>query len=231
MKKIQAIILALAAVTAFGAVLVSSASAETTLLASWLVGGAEVASALNTETSGSLLLEDTATPAGAAAVLCSAILDGTVNSNGKGTIKEVLNLAKELIGELKTGLALVSPTDCSSEKICSNTGIELRPVGLPWTTNLYLMENGEILIEVQKAGYDLSCTVIIKVEDTCTGTAAVPVINDSVTGDAETMGEVTATPNASCTLSNNKLTGVNETDELAFITLVGSSELLTVSSE
>ena len=229
MKKFQAIILALAAVTAFAAVMVSSASAETTLLAEWLVGGAAVTTALNTETSGSLLLEDTKTPAGAAAVLCSAILDGTVNSNGNGTITGVLNLAKETIGELPSGLAL-GPTDCFSEKVCSNTDvIEVRPVGLPWTTNLYLMENGEILVEVQKTGYELACTVIVKVEDTCTGNAAVPVINDSVTGDAETPGEVVATPNATCTLSK-EATGIDETDELAFIALT-NGELLTVSSE
>ena len=229
MRKFQAIISTLGAITAFSAALVSSASAEITLLAEWLVGGAAVTTALTTEASGSLLLEDPKTPAGAAAVLCSAIFDGTVNSNGKGTITELLNLAKEKIGELPSGLALVSPTDCSTEALCSSMGIEVRPVGLPWTTNLYLMEDGEILFEEQKLGFEISCTIIIKVEDACSGGVAFPVINDSVTGDAEIPGEATGTPRLRCTLSGEE-NGVIETDELSFVALT-SGELLTVSSE
>jgi hypothetical protein len=229
MRKWQAILLMLVTVTAISITSASAASAETTLLAEWLVGGAAITAALSTETSGSWLLEDTKTPAGAMAFLCSTIFDGTSNSDGKGTITELLNLAKEKIGELPSGLALVSPTDCKAEKLCSETGIEVRPTGLPWATNLYLMENGEMLFEMQKVGYEISCTVIIKVEDTCTGNVAVPVINDSVTGDAETPGEVTATPNMTCSLSK-EATGINETDELEFITLT-SGELQTVSSE
>jgi hypothetical protein len=229
MKMCQTIILVLAAATAMSAASVSSASAEITLLAEWLANGAAITSALTTERSELFLLEDTKTPPGAAAVLCSAIFDGTVNANGKGTISEVLSLAKEKIGELPSVLALVSPTDCSTEKLCAETGIAVRPVGLPWITNLYLMENGEILFEVQKEGYEIECAVIIKVEDTCTGTTAVSSINDSVTGDAEIPAGAIGRVNLTCTLSK-ETTGIIETDELAFITLT-SGELLTVSSE
>jgi hypothetical protein len=227
MKKFQAVILALFAVSAVGAVLVASASAEVTLLAEWLINGAAIAAGttVESETTGALLLEDNKTPFGAAAVLCSAILDGTLGPNGEDLVTAVLNLAKELIGSELVGLAL----ECEGEKLCSTPAL-VWPDKLPWPTLLFLMENGEFLDLVEGAGYHNECTVLgIKETDLCTAAdAGFPVLNDPVTGDAETPGGVAATPNADCTLGGAS-SAVNETDELETIT--SPFGLITVSSE
>jgi hypothetical protein len=227
MKKFQAVILALFAVSALGVVFAASASAEVTLLAEWLINAAVIpaGTTVESETTGSLLLEDNKTPFGAAAVLCSAILDGTLGPNGEDLITAVLNLAKELIGEELVGLAL----ECEGEKLCSTPAL-VWPDKLPWPTLLFLMENGEFLDLVENAGYHNECTVLgIKEADLCTlADSEFPVLNDPVTGDAETPANVAATPNATCMLGGAN-SGVNETDELATIT--SPAGLVTVSSE
>jgi hypothetical protein len=233
MRKFQTVILALVAVSAFGAVLTASASAEVTLVALWLANGLEITANLASETSGSLLLEDTKAPlVGKAAALCSAILDGVVGANGTDEIREVLNLAKELISSTPlTGLPLTSANgDCVNETNCG-TPIELWPLKLPWKTQLFLMENGEILDLVVGSGYELLCTVGgLNVIDECTAADTELLIeNDPETGDASSPAGAAATPNALCTLSSEE-TGVNVVDELSEIKLV-NGELLTVSSE
>jgi hypothetical protein len=242
MRKFQVVALALFAMFAFSAAFAVSASAETTLLAEWLVNGAKIVGELASETTGSLKLEDTKTAIGAAAVLCSAIADGTVGENGLDLIKEILNLAKEKI-EALGGLALLGTgagSDCvrvtGCEEGTATEPIEVWPVGLEWHTELFLMENGEILDLVNKEdgsvfGYELLCSVLlINTEDTCTATdSEFAVINDADTGDAAVPAGSIGLPLANCTLGGLE-TGVNETDELAPITLT-SGELLTVSSE
>jgi hypothetical protein len=234
MKKL---ILATFAVFMLGAVLAATASAETTLPAEWLVGAAKITAKLATETVGLILLEDTKTIAGAASVLCSGIAIGSVGPNGEDETTEILRLTTRLpVGTPLTGNALI----CENEKTCAasttESPIEVWPVGLPWLTTLFLMENGEILDLVTSGaaakliGYELLCLVLgIDTVDECTSEdIEVPVINDA-NGNAEIPGEILATPNASCSQSKEK-TGVNETDELASINLM-SGELLAVSSE
>jgi hypothetical protein len=228
MRKLQTVLLALLAVFAFGATLSASASAETTLVAEWLAGaGLKITTNLASETSGSILEEDEG--AGPGAVLCSAILVGTVGTAGKGVISEVLNLAEEKVGELPAGLALVSPTDCTNVLACEAAEIAVRPVGLPWTTQLFLMESGAILDLVVGASYDLVCLVLkIKIEDTCAAAdSEVEVLNDPEHAAVPALAKFA--PNANCTIGGAGK-GVNEIDELTFITLV-SGELLAVSSE
>ncbi|MGA9285392.1 MAG: hypothetical protein WBV85_08110, partial [Solirubrobacteraceae bacterium] len=68
MNKLHTVVLALFVVFAFGAILASSASAETTLAAVWQKGGVSVVSALATSASGEVSLEDTGAGAD---ILCS----------------------------------------------------------------------------------------------------------------------------------------------------------------
>jgi hypothetical protein len=232
MKKIQKVLWALLAVSAFGALIASSAFGETTLLAEWLANGAEITTNLATTTTGALLLEDTETIAGKAAVLCEGIFIGSVGANGKDETTEVQNLAKEKIGALG-GLALkcVAETACAAATEASP--IEVWPIGLPWKTELFLMENGTFLDLVSGAttiGYELLCLVLgINTEDTCTATdGEVEVVNDTDTGDAAIPAAALVSPRFNCTQSG-KASGVNESDALASI-LLESGELLTVSS-
>jgi hypothetical protein len=244
MKKLYTVVLALFAVSALGAIVAASASAETVLLpGEWLANGAAIAAALPTETAGELLLEDTGAP-GSPAVLCSGIFLGTVNAGGLDTTTELLNLAKEAISLTPlTGLALIGNDlpgqDCETELVCAlgtdESPIEVWPVGLPWTTELFVMENGELLDLVTKTGggtfgYELLCLILgLNVVDECTATdGEVKIVNDPEGADAAILAKETVTPNALCTVSNAE-TGVDETDELIEIKLT-SGELLTVDA-
>jgi hypothetical protein len=198
---------------------VPAAFAETSLLAEWLVSGAAVSTNLSLEMNGSILLEDTETIAGAAAVLCKGTLYGTIAPNGSGEITEA------------------NGAECVTEKLCA-AGTEASPinvsaVGLPWKTTLFLMENGEILelITGTEVGYTVLCLILgVNSEDKCTATdLEVPIVNEGGTGMAEVPSESTASPNTTCTASG-KATGKIQADELETLTLLEGGTL-TVSSE
>jgi hypothetical protein len=243
MKKHYTVMLALVAVYAFGAVIASSASAEITLLAEWLVDSAAIPAGtrLATERAESFLTEDTETIAGVASVLCSFIEIGNVGPNGVDETTEILNAGHEKISVLGA-LALL----CSTEQTCAAateaSPIEVWPVGLPWLSRLFLMENGEILdlvtTEVANAagllavGYELLCLVLgLNTEDTCVSDDfEIGIVNDADTLDASILSGAETTPFAECSQSLNKLTAHNVADELTPILLV-NGKLLTVSSE
>jgi hypothetical protein len=232
-RKIQIFGLAFAAICAFGAMMASMASAETTLIALWLNNGVAVAANLPSETLGTLLLEDKVV---GAAVECEGALDGTVGVNGVDSITAVLNINKEEISKVPlSGLALM----CTAEAVCepptAESPIEVWPVGLPWASILFLMETpatGTILDRVYgvKVGYDLLCLISkVMAEDECTGPEATfPVQNTA--GDAETPGGITATPLATCTVGGANA-GVDETVGVSTIKLTEEGTLLSVSSE
>jgi hypothetical protein len=239
MKKLRVVMVTVVATFVFSALLAEAASAETTLLAEWLANGAEITTNLNSETSGSFKLEDTQTIAGSSAFKCSVILDGTIGANGSGEITKVLNLKGEEVGVLG-GLALLGEgagTDCQTVAGCAEgsaaSPIEVYPLGLPWKTELFLMENGEFLdlVSATEVGYEILCLILsINAEDTCTSNdGEVLIQNDPVTGDADTPSGSAVTPNAKCTQSGGGMTGVNETTEASTMKLE-SGELLTVSS-
>jgi hypothetical protein len=244
MKKLYKAILALFAVSALGALLAASASAETTLGAEWLANGNAVLNNLSTESAGQLELEDTGAP-GSPSVLCSGVLSGTVGAAGVDETKEVLNKAKESVSLTPlTGLALLGTEatgpDCVTERVCAvgsaTSPIEVWPVGLPWASVIFTMEDGKILDLITKVGggkfgYELLCLVGgINTVDECTSTdAEVELFNDPEGADAAIPAGAKTTPNAVCTLSGNKETGVNEADELIIITLL-SGELLTMDA-
>jgi hypothetical protein len=227
MNKFQIVALSWFAVIALGAMLASSASAETTLAAEWLVAGRAITAAegaLGTETSGEILLEDEGVPAG---VLCSVILVGTVMSRGQDTILEVLNLKKEKIELGVLGLS-IGKGDCVNTGDCPEPA-EVWPEGLPWNSQLVLKENGEFVDLIIKAGggtfgYTVLCTVMIDIEDTCVAAeGSVSIVNELE--DTEATGVIT--PHANCTVGGAGK-GKNEFDGLAPITLI-SDQLLTAS--
>lgn len=195
MKKVQIIGLALFAVFAFStAAVTSSAFALEYVLASWLVNGKSITKAegaLPSEGKGELLLEDV-TKKGA--IVCSGILDGTIGPESLDEITKVLNLSTVEIGEL-TGKGL----ECKGQTTCE-TGSEAWPAGLPWLTELELMEpEGTWWVLIFKAGYHVLCLALgglINEEVSCTAAEGAATQALNVTGGVE-LGKET-TPNGSC---------------------------------
>jgi hypothetical protein len=239
MKKLQIVLLALFAVSAFGAVIAASASAEETLLAEWLANGVGVTTLLPVEISGAITLKDNNSLAGDAAVLCEGILKGSVGPNGEDEITEVLTLGGGPVGELPTGPSL----KCSTVKTCAaasaESPIEVWPVGLPILTLLFLdaVANLFLILAFSHAagvpfGYELLCLVLgINAEDTCTSEdSEIEVVNDPDTLDAAIPAGATFVPFAKCSQKGG-LSGENIADELASILDTDGVTLITVSSE
>ena len=232
--------LSLLAVSMLCAVFAGSAFAETTLLAEWLANGVGLTINVGIEKTGTIKLEDTETIAGKSAIRCSGIADGTVGPDGTGEVTRLLNLKGEEVGALG-GLALLGTgagSDCQAISGCAEgtatSPIEVWPIGLPVKGELFLMEDGTFLLlgtPVGSAGYEILCLILgLNAEDECTGTNGEGLIQNSpVTGDASTPAGSRLTPNATCTQSGGKATGVVEETEESTDKLV-NGELLTVSS-
>ena len=136
MRKIQLGVVLLA-LFAFGALTATSAMAVT-LLAEWLLKGVAVASETLVEIKGALLLRDSKGVLGSpAAVECAGeSFDGWVGPNSLDYISEVLTATGESIGGLG-GLAL----ECTAKEGCeTNTKPSVFPVGLPWESEVELLE-------------------------------------------------------------------------------------------
>jgi hypothetical protein len=213
MKKLQILVLALLAVSALSAVIVTSASAETTLLALWLVGGNTFVGELLVETEGEILLEDTKF---GIAVVCSGILDGFVNgTNGEDLITEVLNLAGEKTGVPLSGLPIL----CTTEKGCMNeTDIEVWPLNLPWETLLELLvltggveDFYDLILKGTGglAGYEVLCLVLLTVtSESCESPEGSGGEVKNVAGGVEA-AEEEFLPLANCTTGGTEV-GANE---------------------
>ena len=228
MRKIQILGLSLVAVFAFSAIVASMASAEATLLAEWLVGGAQFKGALTIETKGSILLEDTVFKIG---VVCKGVIVGTVTgeSSGVDSATEVLNTAGTVkIGEKLAGTAL----ECERSSGCETSSTPLIWVlNMPWTTLAYLLESGGFADHVfGEAGYEVECTVLLsKISEECksassTGTGG-EVLNVA-TGVEATEEELL--PAANCTTGG---TGAGANLPLAGNLTSVSGAVLSVSSE
>ena len=233
MKKFYAVMLMLFAVIAFGAVVAGSASAETTLGAEWLENGSAITTTKASETVGALLLEDKTVKA---AVICHGSLDGTVGATGQDEITEVLNVAKEAVSTLGN-LALLGTgsklPDCETETGCAEgtaaSPIEVWPVGLPWKTQLFTMENGSVLDLIENFGYEMLCLVLsINAEDACSAADTNLLVQNNAAGDASTPSGSVAEPLANCTLGGAE-SGVNQTVGESKINLV-SGVLLSVNA-
>jgi hypothetical protein len=148
--------LALLALVAFG-VVVASASAETTLLAEWLVNGQGFLALTSSEAPGELNLENTNT---GIAVRCSVKQDGSIGPSGEGEDTEILTPGG-------VAITLAAQLLCTNIKNCEKP--EFSPVSLPWHYVLFLMESGLFLYIILKFAYELTCTTLgVKSTDTCT---------------------------------------------------------------
>jgi hypothetical protein len=244
------IIFTMLAAFAFSALVASSAFAEETLLGAWLIGtGTELTTALTVEVTGALTLRDKETIAGAAALLCKAIVDGTVESNGEGADTEILNANKEKVGELGglallgTGAASGEGSECVSVETCATgtaaSPIEVWPIGLPWLQvllldaipNLFLILLYSINATFGNIGFELLCLVLgINTEDTCVSPGnAFDVEASNDPENVAILAGVGTTPNAKCSQSGNKESGEIIADELTELRLT-SGELLSISS-
>jgi hypothetical protein len=187
MKKLQIVLLALVAVFAFSAVVAGSASAEVTLLAEWTIGGVKVAGPLTVETTGLISLATLVIGINGIEIDCEGTWDGTVNTDGTGSITALLNAAKEEIGKTPlTGLSLSCTVAVVLGKECTAVGTlaELWPVNLPWRTNLELMESGKFLNHLfaggtaaTEPGYEIVCLAPDANENLCKGLSSAEAIN------------------------------------------------------
>jgi hypothetical protein len=188
MRKYQALLLALLAVFAVAAVTAGAASAETTLLAEWLIAGAQVLTLTSIETTGELLLTTKVLGIAGAAILCSGIFDGTVGPNGEDEVTELLNLSHELIGSELVGLSLKCTVQASTVKECGEVGAEaeLWTDELPWHTLLVLKEpftsTGTFLDWFLNGGYHVLCLAGKKLENLCSKTLSSALVTNSAEG-------------------------------------------------
>lgn len=179
----------------------SSAAAETTLLAEWLINGVAVTSSTSVEGTGEFIMEDAKAGIG---VICAGSAVGTVGPDGAGETTEILTLGGVII-------SLATPLLCKSHKSCeeSATDIEAAPEHLPLSGALELTQAGGFrAFAIASADYFVSCLVLgIKVSEECTTTnVSYQVVN--VTGGVESVGK--GEPAANCTV------GGVESGELEF---------------
>jgi hypothetical protein len=185
MKRSHTVGLTLIVTAALSATLASTASAITFLLAEWLINGAALTSTLAVEQTGELNIINT--NGGGLGVrvelLCSGILDGTIGINGADEITELLNLAKEAINLTPlTELAL----SCTNTKNCTEPLFWAE--GLPWKTELQLMEDTEsFFVDLLTSGqYYWECLILgVSVNELCEYATAIKITNIAEGLDAE----------------------------------------------
>jgi hypothetical protein len=174
MKKFQIMGVALVAVFAFCAFAAASAFAVNP---EWLIGGVAVLAATSVQTTGHILLTDTKAPiVTTATVECNGILDGTVNSEGKDEITEVLTSTGTLIKPVTLTSTLVAENGllCLGVKGCEGEDAEVWPDNLPWNTQLELL-NGQVVDHIfgngtDEPGWHVFCLVFgIGTSDLCEG--------------------------------------------------------------
>jgi hypothetical protein len=123
---------------------------------------------------------------GAATVDCKGAFDGTVGTEGKDEITELLNAAGEKISSTPlTGLGL----SCTILSVCETArGATVWPVGLPWKTQLELsgtevLDNAISEVGPKVLGYELECFVIgTKTIDECTQALGASLIENMLNG-------------------------------------------------
>jgi hypothetical protein len=178
MRKTYLLGLVLVAMLAFSAVSAVTASAEPAL---WAVDGVSVTSLVPVDTEGLLFLTDLKAPfVGSAEVHCEVgiVLDGSVGPEGEDEVTEVL------LNGVKSELVTCKPI-----KGCeAGMEVDVLPLGLPWLTQLELMEVGGVTLILDKllnngtieAGYaiDEGCLVLgIDTKDSCKGPTSADIEN------------------------------------------------------
>jgi hypothetical protein len=223
MKKIPTVIVSFAAMFAFIAVLASTASAEVTLLAEWLVSGAGVTTLTSVFSLGKVLFEDKTF---GAAFECETTFDGSVGPSGEDEITELLTEGGVLVNS--SAPLTVANGGCKYLSGCSTTApLEFYALGFPWHTLLYLVESTSKFRDfLFKGNYHYVCTLLgIKATDECMDTNSSFEVLASSEG-AEGTG--TVTPAGSCTVGGSgsgvqQFVGPNHTLTLAEVPVIPSS--------
>jgi hypothetical protein len=144
MRKIQ-ILGAFAAVLAFSALAVASASATL-----WLKAGASLSAETAANTHGILILHHTGGLAGSLLIECDGLFVGKV---GPGAL-DLVELVENLSG---TEQDLISCKVTSGNIFCpTGTLVSVHAVGLPWHT-LLVLEAGVTFDEFLTGGYEVLC--------------------------------------------------------------------------
>jgi hypothetical protein len=229
MKRLQVLALAVVACSAFGAVLVASASAETSLTAEWLANGIKIPAALPSKITGEILMEDNKAFGGKGAILCSFILDGLVGPGAADTITEVLTLAGVRVEPKKVGTGLLCTADEGSacEAATEASPIEVWPIAtLPWKTTIFLTEGGKFLDIIEASGFEILCLALkVNVNDSCSvSSTTLEVVNST---GAQIPSGAEQSPAGVCTLGGAGA-DINVAEGTALITL-NNGEALTVS--
>ena len=222
MKRYQTILMALMAMFAVAATTAGTASAETTLLAEWLIGGNPVMTLTPVETSGEALLATLVLGVEVVKLLCSGISDGSVGANGEGEVTEVLSLTHVLIGKELAGTALSCEVEVSAAKECGTVG-ELAEIwidNLPAHGLLELMETtGQFLgLALGSPGIHVLCPG--GKENLCEGPSSAILTN--VTGGVQGESNFTTSESVACTV------GTGDAEGTALTTATGGGTL-TVS--
>lgn len=140
---------------------------ELYFLEKWLNNGSEITSATSVDTAGETLFENTSI---GAAILCSALFEGTVGPGSAYELTKMLDLSSNEIKEL-VGNGL----KCSSVKACETGDAELWPEHLPFKSALYAnSEKTQFVVAVEPNGsgllpaFEVLCLVLgINVEELC----------------------------------------------------------------
>jgi hypothetical protein len=219
MRVLQLSGVTLGVILAFSSVIASTASAEFTLLAEWLISGATVTALTSVTSASFLVIEDLDV---GARVECDMLFDGSIGPNGEGETTEALTTGGVLI-------TLSAPLLCKSETVCeeSTTDITAVPEISPWHNRLYLTESGHFRVANQNlATYIVSCLDLgIKITDECSvQNGSVEVKN--ATGGVEFVGATS--PRGNCSIGGMESGDVNYISGNVMILLTGT---LTVSSE
>ena len=234
MKKLRVVMLVLVAMFALSALAASPASAEITLLAEWLANGNPILEPLAVDAEGFFVIIDMTSVT--AMVACEALIEGTVGPGENDTVTMLWDLAtpQKLIptagetGFLVAGTGLLCEGIQGCEKDPTET--EVWPTGLPYTSSLFLMEDGTFLdlVTAANVGWEVQSLILGSLTlDECKGTdIEVQVVNLSGGGVANLGLSV---PGTTCTVggAGKGFTETNETENKT--TLVGG-EALTVSS-
>jgi hypothetical protein len=211
MKKLQLVAFAVLAVAAFSAFMASSAFAVT----QWLEDGAVInaGEVLPVDVAGNLTLTNTLfgiqTP-----IDCSGLFEGTVESGGKDTITDALDLLGNIAGTLDAADTNKTPISCEVLGGGCATGslanvwvvkLSLELVGAIWKTQLVL-EGAEFVDELgTEAGYEVECSGSLGTITTeCTGAVTKAKVTSEPTG---VLGVQLGTEKIPCTVGEGKITG------------------------
>jgi hypothetical protein len=205
---------------AVGAAFAALASAETTLLAEWLVNGVGVGTLTAAIVTGEFILGDKGVKA---RVKCNYTLDGSIGPNGEAEETEGLTLEGAVITKAAP-LLCKSLTGSSCEE--NATDIEASPAGFPWHVLGFLDSNGAYLESIKGETWLVTCLDLgLKISDECTFPETTFGLKN-VSGGIEIIG--LSTPLGNCTLGGKETgeieAGTGDGDDSTMGSLAISSE-------